>query len=92
MSALDSSRFAGLSGDLTGQDDERPALVLLHGLTFDRRLWGPARQELRKLDPSRRVLALDLPGHGDSPRRDSYRMDDLVGILDLALREAGLPE
>ena len=91
MPALDSPRFAGLAGELTGQDDERPALVLLHGLTYDRRLWGPALHELRHLDPSRRVLTLDLPGHGDSPRRDSYRMDDLVGVLDLALREAGLP-
>ena len=54
-----------------GEDDQRPPLVLLHGLTYDRRLWGPALHELRTVDPGRRVLNLDLPGHGASPRRDA---------------------
>jgi pimeloyl-ACP methyl ester carboxylesterase len=45
----------------------RPPLVLLHGLTFDRSLWRPSLAELRRIDPGRRVLALDLPGHGASP-------------------------
>jgi pimeloyl-ACP methyl ester carboxylesterase len=44
--------------------DGRPPLVLLHGLTFDRAMRQPALAELRKTDPGRQVLALDLPGHG----------------------------
>ena len=36
-------------------------------------MWAPTLEELSKLAPQREVLALDLPGHGDSPRRDTYR-------------------
>lgn len=38
--------------------------VLLHGLTFDHRMWDPVREAL---PADARVLAPDLPGHGDAP-------------------------
>jgi pimeloyl-ACP methyl ester carboxylesterase len=79
-----------LAGDSLGEDDQRPPLVLLHGLTYDRRLWGPALHELRTLDPGRRVLNLDLPGHGGSARRDSYRLDQLAPVIREAVDDAGL--
>jgi pimeloyl-ACP methyl ester carboxylesterase len=82
--------FAGLAGDLHGEDDERPPLVLLHGLTFDRRMWQPTLEQLRRLDPGRRVLNLDLPGHGESRRRDSYRSDRVVTAIYDAVQDAGL--
>ena len=41
-------------------------------------MWAPALQELSKIAPQREVLALNLPGHGDSPRRDSYALADVV--------------
>jgi len=82
--------FAGLAGDLEGQDDERPPLVLVHGLTFDRTTWRPALAALEQVDAGRRVLSLDLPGHGDSPARDSYRMDETVERVHAAVEEAGL--
>ncbi len=66
--------FSNLAGDLTGEPDRRPPLVLLHGLTFDRTSWHPARAELATLDPGKQVLALDLPGHGESPAWASYDM------------------
>ena len=60
-------RFAELAGDLTeGELDTRPPIVLLHGLTFDRTMWGPALSQLERIDPGRRTLTLDLPGHGQS--------------------------
>jgi pimeloyl-ACP methyl ester carboxylesterase len=65
--------FGNLAGDHR-EPDRRPPLVLLHGLTFDRTSWHPARAELATLDPGRQVLALDLPGHGESPAWASYDM------------------
>ena len=59
--------LAGLAADDYGNSDDRAPLVLLHGLTFDRSMWRPSLAELHSIDPGRRVLALDLPGHGASP-------------------------
>ncbi|MGC4768921.1 alpha/beta fold hydrolase [Micromonospora sp. DT44] len=70
--------------------DNRPPLVLIHGLTYDRRQWDPVRRELAAIDPDRRILALDLPGHGDAPRRDSYRMSEVADVVHTRVAEAGL--
>ncbi|GAA4589329.1 alpha/beta fold hydrolase [Planotetraspora phitsanulokensis] len=83
-------RFGGLSADSRGTADDRPPLVFLHGLSYDRRQWGPVLNELATVEGDRRALALDLPGHGGSPRRDSYRLDEVVGVLHQAVTEAGL--
>jgi pimeloyl-ACP methyl ester carboxylesterase len=82
--------FSNLAGDLTGAPDRRPPLVLLHGLTFDRTMWRPALAHLAELDPGRQVLALDLPGHGDSPGWASYDMEALAEGVHRAVGEAGL--
>ncbi|MET8280311.1 alpha/beta fold hydrolase [Micromonospora sp. NPDC005174] len=71
-------------------DDTRAPLVLVHGLTYDRRQWGPLRRELAAIDPDRQILALDLPGHGDAPRRDSYRMAEVAEVVHNQVTEAGL--
>jgi pimeloyl-ACP methyl ester carboxylesterase len=60
-------------------------VVLLHGLTFDRGMWAPLVGALG----ARRAVALDLPGHGGSPRRDSYDVHDVVGVLHVAITAAG---
>jgi pimeloyl-ACP methyl ester carboxylesterase len=83
-------RFAGLTGVARGDDDGRPPLVLLHGLTFDRFMWRPAIDELGARDPGRRTLALDLPGHGGSDPRASYRTNEVVEHVRQAVEEAGL--
>jgi pimeloyl-ACP methyl ester carboxylesterase len=80
----------GLAADDYGQDDHRPALVLLHGMTFDRSIWQPIVAELERIDPGRRVLAIDLPGHGQSPEQPTYQLGDVAGQLDRAVQEAGL--
>ncbi|MEK8104878.1 alpha/beta hydrolase [Micromonospora sp. M12] len=66
--------------------------MLLHGLTFDRRQWDPVRRELAVLDPARQVLAVDLPGHGDSPRLASYRMTEVAAVVHDQVTEAGLTD
>lgn len=82
--------FAGLAADDSGQSDARAPLVLLHGLTFDRSMWCPALTELERVDPARRVLAFDLPGHGDSAAWESYDMQRLAAGVHRAVEEAGL--
>ena len=83
-------RFAGLAGDDRGVADERCPLVLLHGLTFDRAMWGPGLSELEALDPHRRVLVLDLPGHGSSPGWESYGVEAVAEAVHRAVQDAGL--
>jgi pimeloyl-ACP methyl ester carboxylesterase len=84
------SRFAELAGDLRpGVDDHRAPLVFLHGLTFDRSMWAPALAELERLDPGRRTLTLDLPGHGESS--EAFRgLDAVVAQIGEAVAAAGI--
>jgi pimeloyl-ACP methyl ester carboxylesterase len=82
--------IAGLAGDDYGRSDDRPALVLMHGLTFDRTTWRDIVPELQRIDPGRRVVALDLPGHGESPELPAYELEDGVDQLHKLVDEAGL--
>jgi pimeloyl-ACP methyl ester carboxylesterase len=84
------TRFGTLAGTSGGLDDDRPPLVLLHGLTFDRTMWWPALAALERLEPGRRTLALDLPGHGQSPPQPSYDLPDVVELVQEAVVDAGL--
>jgi pimeloyl-ACP methyl ester carboxylesterase len=79
-----------LAGDDSGSPNRRPPIVLLHGLTFDRSLWNPALAELRRIDPGRRVLALDLPGHGESPGWPSYDIESVADGVHRAVEQAQL--
>jgi pimeloyl-ACP methyl ester carboxylesterase len=82
--------FDEISATLTGVADDRPPVVLVHGLTYDRRQWGPLTRELDALDPGRRTFALDLPGHGQSPPRDAYGSDETAEVLHRAITAARL--
>jgi pimeloyl-ACP methyl ester carboxylesterase len=72
--------------------DARPPLVLLHGLTFDRTMWQPALVQLEHIDRARRVLAFDLPGHGESPNWETYDAESVANGVHRAVVEAGLDE
>ena len=82
------ARFGELAADLTGTSDGRAPVVLLHGLTFDRGMWAPMVDALA----GRRAAAFDLPGHGDSPPRDSYDLTDVADVLRDAITAAGMDE
>ncbi|MGC4943680.1 alpha/beta fold hydrolase [Kribbella sp. DT2] len=82
--------YGDLAADSSGTTDERSPLVLLHGLGFDRHQWAPVLQELAVLDPDRRTVAFDLPGHLDSPKQSSYDLGDVAEVLHEAVVEAGL--
>jgi pimeloyl-ACP methyl ester carboxylesterase len=83
---------AGLAMDDFGPVDGRPPIVLLHGLTFNRKTWGPVVDAVRQLDPQRRVLAVDLPGHGDSPAQPAHDLASVADLLHRALAEAEVDE
>src|SRR5476649_1631329 len=83
-------RLAGMSAELHGAPDDRPPLVLLHGLTFDRDIWRTTLHELADIDPGRQILLLDLPGHGKSPDRLPHSLHHVVGLVRDAVDEAGL--
>lgn len=53
-------------------------LLLIPAVLFDRVMWWPAAADLR---PDATVVAVDLPGHGGSTRRDRYDPDELVDDL-----------
>ncbi|WP_189938157.1 alpha/beta fold hydrolase [Streptomyces sulfonofaciens] len=82
--------FGGLAADSYGAPGDRPPLVLLHGLCYDRRQWEPVLEELETLAPDRAAIAFDLPGHGNSPRQESYRVADVAAVVHEAVTEAGL--
>lgn len=67
-----------------------PPLVLLHGLCDSHRTWFPVAPALAR---SRRVLMLDLAGHGESSRPDaSYTLDWHANIVAAWLETLGLEE
>lgn len=83
-------RLGALAGEDTGQDRDSPAIVLLHGLTFDRRTWRPVVDAFRALDRRRRVVSLDLPGHGESPPHPPYDLPLVVDLVHEALKDASV--
>ncbi|MBW8482229.1 alpha/beta fold hydrolase [Actinomadura parmotrematis] len=63
--------------------EDGPAVVLLHALGLDWRMWEP----VMRLLPGRRVIAYDLRGHGHAQGSPTpFTMDDaaadLIGVLD----------
>lgn len=70
-----------------------PAVLLIHGVGLSHRIWAPI---VPVLSTSRRVLALDMLGHGASPRpregatvedysRQALRLLDHLGIASCAV-------
>lgn len=67
-----------------------PPLVLLHGLCDSHRTWFPVAPALAR---ARRVLMLDLAGHGESSRPEaSYTLDWHANMVGAWLRALGLHE
>jgi pimeloyl-ACP methyl ester carboxylesterase len=65
-----------------------PALLLLHPLGADRRVWDPV---IERLAAEREVIALDLPGFGESPPLlQTPTPAALAEAVDAELREMGV--
>lgn len=63
-----------------------PAIVFVHGLTYGRAAWAAVTARL----PGFRCVALDLPGHGDSPDTLGLGTDDAVAAIRAVVEAAGL--
>ena len=73
-----------LAYEVTGSG--RP-LLLIHGLTESRRMWDPL---LPALAEDHTVLAVDLPGHGESAPGASYAMDAMADEVAAVVSSAGM--
>jgi pimeloyl-ACP methyl ester carboxylesterase len=62
-------------------------VVLLHGLLYDRTMWWPVAAELGNTCS---VLAVDLPGHGDSAPRDDSDLSTLTADLAMLISRLDL--
>ena len=78
MATIDTTR--GRIGLIdTGPDDATTPILFLHGVGSDKSVW---RSQLDHFGPSRRALAFDYPGYGESePMPDATRDDFAAAIL-----------
>jgi len=90
MSTIEYRGFAGvrLEADMVGADDD-PAVLLIHGAGQTRKVWTGLADSLQKA--GRRVISLDLRGHGGSewPEDGRYDFDALVEDLRAVLAQMG---
>ena len=88
-SAAGKSRFAKLDGariHYVNYGKGREALVLIHGWTSNLEFW---RDQIPDLAKRNRVIAIDLPGHGQSDKPQiTYSMDLFARAIDAVLRDA----
>src|SRR6266550_3729912 len=85
------SHFAKLDGTrihYVNYGKGREALVLIHGWTSNLEFW---RDQIPDLAKRNRVIAIDLPGHGQSDKPQiAYSMDLFARAVDAVLRDANV--
>jgi flavin reductase (DIM6/NTAB) family NADH-FMN oxidoreductase RutF/pimeloyl-ACP methyl ester carboxylesterase len=90
MTALQFKGFGGvrLAAEVSGNDDD-PAVLLVHGAGQTRAVWNEVSAALVRA--GRRVVALDLRGHGasDWPGKGAYGFDAMIEDLRAVLAQMG---
>jgi len=77
----------GIGYEESGSGNAAP-IVFLHGVGSDKSVWRP---QLAHFGKSRRAVALDYPGYGDSdPAPEGTTRDDYASALILAMHELGI--
>lgn len=89
--STDDSRYATLDGariHYQNYGKGRDAMVLIHGWTCNLTYW---RDQVPDFAKRNRVIALDLPGHGQSDKPEIvYSVDLFARAIDAVLRDAGV--
>ena len=67
---------------------DRPGLLIAHGLFGSGRNWGVIA---KRLSDKRRVVAVDMRNHGQSPWFETHRYPDLAGDLAEVIEHLGAP-
>ncbi|MFA3917972.1 alpha/beta fold hydrolase [Ruegeria hyattellae] len=73
---------------LHGSPTDRPPLLIAHGLYGSARNWGVIA---KRLSDSRRVVAVDMRNHGDSPWHDAHGYPELAEDLAEVIEHFGAP-
>jgi pimeloyl-ACP methyl ester carboxylesterase len=85
------SRFAKVDGRRVHYENHgkgREAIVLIHGWTCDLGFW---RGQIPDLSKRARVIAVDLPGHGQSDKPEiAYTMELFARAVDAVMQDAGV--
>jgi pimeloyl-ACP methyl ester carboxylesterase len=72
-----------LASQVYGESGDRPPLLIAHGLFGSARNWGVIA---KRLSETRRVVAVDMRNHGESPWADIHdypaMADDLAEVID----------
>ena len=87
MGIADRARVGDLEIAYTSAGHGAPALLFIHGFAGDRTYFAP---QLAHFASSRRVVALDLRGHGESTTMTSATLDDFAADVIAVLDAAGL--
>jgi len=87
----EASRYANFEGTRVHYKSfgkGREALVLIHGWTGNMDLW---RDQIAGLRQRARIIAIDLPGHGQSDKGSrAYTQDLFARAVDAVLKDAGV--
>ncbi|GJQ78155.1 hypothetical protein Trydic_g2487 [Trypoxylus dichotomus] len=60
-------------------DRNHPPLVIVHGYLASKRNWvHPSKELLEKTNPQRKIIAIDLRNHGDSPHSPEHSNNHIV--------------
>jgi 3-oxoadipate enol-lactonase len=85
MASIDTAR--GRIGVIdTGSGDQAP-IIFLHGVGSDKSVWRP---QLEHFGKSRRALAFDYPGYGESEFAPDATRDDYAGAILAAMDVLGI--
>lgn len=72
-----------------GDHGSGPPIVLVHGITENRRAWDPLIAPISELHDGHRVVSVDLRGHGESGSNAPYDLATMAGDVAAVVTHLG---